>query len=553
MKHYIKKDSKDAIKEVARILELENEDIEIIFEKGEYIFSSDSYLNKEFYHLPCVRGNVSISFLIEKKRNLIFDGGGSLFLFQGRVTPFIIDRCENIVIKNLFIDFERPFFSQGDIVDVDGRNIKIRIDDNYPYRINDGKIEFYSDNYLSKGYETTCFIQEFNSEGTAPSYNGPTIVTKIGCGKEDKESQLVITDFTNGFISLYDNTGLYGFTKGNKIVICHEDRDNSGMHIFGSKDITVENFTLYQSGGFGITCTLTENIIFNRYMTVVREGSERILSINADSIHGFHCMGDILVKDCVFENMMDDGVNIHGLFYKVIDKTSNNTVLLKCMINAYGGINPFIPSKPLRFYKGKTFEIIQELNIVSSKMKVEEGYTYFEVKLDGDVQNEVIGGLSDNYSVNPKIHFDGVKIGNNRPRGILVQTPLKCIIENSIFYTSLYAIHVVSDSNVWYESGRVEDLLIRNNKFLTCNYNWGEYPIMITPEYEKSEEEPYCHRNIRIIDNYFESFTGGMVMADGVDGLVIKNNQYVLNEKYKKRFKDTELYKITNSRNVEIE
>ena len=40
------------------------------------------------------------------------------------------------------------------------------------------------------------------------------------------------------------------------------------------------------------------------------------------------------------------------------------------------------------------------------------------------------------------------------------------------------------------------NLIIRRNKFINCNYSWGEAPIGITPEYTPCEEAKYYHQNI---------------------------------------------------------
>ena len=49
--------------------------------------------------------------IIEKK-NITIDGNGSTVLVHGKMTPILLDRCENITIKNLIIDYACPTMSE---------------------------------------------------------------------------------------------------------------------------------------------------------------------------------------------------------------------------------------------------------------------------------------------------------------------------------------------------------------------------------------------------------------------------------------------------------
>ena len=53
--------------------------------------------------------------------------------------------------------------------------------------------------------------------------------------------------------------------------------------------------------------------------------------------------------------------------------------------------------------------------------------------------------------------------------GVLVTSRKPIVIENNAFCKlSMAPIYISCDANNWYESGRVEDVLIRNNKFYNC-------------------------------------------------------------------------------------
>ena len=48
--------------------------------------------------------------------NFHIDGGGSEFIFHGKMLPFIIEESTNIRVSDFSIDWEVPFFAQGTIV-----------------------------------------------------------------------------------------------------------------------------------------------------------------------------------------------------------------------------------------------------------------------------------------------------------------------------------------------------------------------------------------------------------------------------------------------------
>jgi hypothetical protein len=79
------------------------------------------------------------------------------------------------------------------------------------------------------------------------------------------------------------------------------------------------------------------------------------------------------------------------------------------------------------------------------------------------------------------------------------------------------------DAKSWYESGMVNDVTIRHNRFINC----GTPVIHIAPENEEIVLDNPVHRNIRIVDNKFR-FNGNPVLhAKSTQGLQVLNNDVV--------------------------
>lgn len=101
------------------------------------------------------------------------------------------------------------------------------------------------------------------------------------------------------------------------------------VHLTDSKDILLKGVTIHHAGGMGVIGEKTENIHIDGLQVVLRKGTERILTTTADATHFCNCKGQLLIENCVFENMLDDASNIHGSYVKVCDRLDSHTLLAK--------------------------------------------------------------------------------------------------------------------------------------------------------------------------------------------------------------------------------
>ena len=118
------------------------------------------------------------------------------------------------------------------------------------------------------------------------------------------------------------------------------------------------------------------------------------------------------------------------------------------------------------------------------------------------------------------------------PRGLLITTRGKVLVENNYINTSCAAIHISGDANYWFESGCVRDVTIRNNTFYRCgsikangkskNYN----VINIVPEIPTpSAKDGYYHKNITVIGNKFITAHPDVLKAVSTENLIFKDNE----------------------------
>ncbi|MDU0354209.1 right-handed parallel beta-helix repeat-containing protein [Paraglaciecola aquimarina] len=127
----------------------------------------------------------------------------------------------------------------------------------------------------------------------------------------------------------------------------------------------------------------------------------------------------------------------------------------------------------------------------------------------------------------PNLTFRDNIVRENRARGVLVTTKGKVIIENNYFNNQMHGILIEGDNKYWYESGAVEDVVIRNNKFVNVGFdNENRYPLYASPMLTKEQRigEGHYHRNIDFSNNYIKSINGAIIHAKSVTGLTISNN-----------------------------
>ena len=96
--------------------------IEFVFESGTYHFYPDYAVEKTLYisnHDEDVPKRIAFDF--SGWRKVKIRGEGAVFLFHTDILPFHLDRCHEILIEGITIDYERTGYSEGEIVELSGK------------------------------------------------------------------------------------------------------------------------------------------------------------------------------------------------------------------------------------------------------------------------------------------------------------------------------------------------------------------------------------------------------------------------------------------------
>jgi len=514
------------VQEALKVCKTKNNPV-LVFPKGRYDFWPQYAIEKTYYESNTTNNNPKCNgILLSQLNNLIIEGNGSSFIYHGTMQPFTIDGCKNISIKNVKIDWDFPLTGQGNVVDTATNYIDVKIDEKqYPYEIENGKIVF-----VGEGWKSGIWIimeYERNSHIIAPQTgDNPAL------GKDWQK--YTATRIGNGVVRMS-----YPFKRkpkpGNILIFRHSPRDHAAIFIQNSKDIKLRGLDIYHCAGLGILSQYTENLDFRNINWVPNAQKGRYFSGHDDGMHYSNCKGTIIVDSCRYAGLMDDPINIHGTYVKIIRKLASNKLLCRFMEPMSVGMVWARKGEQVGFINNKSLQTIGKATVTAFKAI---NVTDFEITFTSPIPGNVkTGNGLENLTWTPSATITNSSFESCRARGILVSTPKKVVIKNNVFSSSGSAILIAGDVNSWYESGAVTDVLIKGNKFLastmTSLYQFCEAIISIFPEVPVMNAQTPCyHRNIRLINNEFHVYDYPVLFAQSVDNLRFENNQLIRSREY---------------------
>ena len=474
----------------------------------------------------------NVGIVIENRTNLIIDGQGAELLFHGRMIPVAVTRSSGCTLRDLSIDFPNPQISQISIESVDtaAGTISYRPAPWVEYEINDGK-------FISKGEGWTnapCVGIAFEKDSRHIVYNTSDI--NIG---------------TTGIISHRD--GLITapwrderLKPGTVVAMRGYERPCPGVFIDDSRNITLENVKVHYAEGMGLIAQNTTNITLKGFGVCLRgDDDPRMFTTQADATHFSGCSGHISSTGGLYEGMMDDAINVHGTYLKLLRRIDDNTVEARYMHPQSYGFRWAVPGDTVATIRSSVMENIGGLLTVKSIEPIdaptEKGAKDFRITFNEpldpavDPANEVFG--IENLTATPSVYFADNIIRNNRARGALFSTPRKVVVEHNLFdHTSGSAILLCGDCNGWFETGACTDVTIRKNSFINALTNLFQFTnavISIYPEIPDLEgQTKYFHSNVTITDNLFNTFDAPLLYAKSVKGLTFMGNTVIRNNDF---------------------
>jgi hypothetical protein len=342
---------------------------------------------------------------------------------------------------------------------------------------------------------------------------------------------------------------------GNFLILRHSNRDHAGIFLYHSQDVRIREVEVYHTAGLGILSQYSENIALHGVKMIPNPAKNRYLSGHDDGFHFSNCRGQITVNHCEFAALMDDPINIHGTSVRVEELLDGKSIRCSFQHAQSVGLQWARPGERIGFIENVSLQTYAEGRVAACKVLNTE---LFEISFEGVLPADLaVGDALENLSWTPDAHICNNRFNSCRARGLLVSTPGKVVIENNHFESSGSAILIAGDANNWYESGAVQDVLIRNNVFaapcLTSLYQFSEAVISIYPEIPDPEASgEKFHRNICIQDNTFHLYDYPVLFAKSVDGLEFSGNQLIRSKRFSPFHPRKYGFSLVSCRKVEI-
>ena len=511
---------------------------------GKYDFYPDGAVHKEYYiSNHDQHADRAVGIAIEEFENLTIDGRGADLIFHGRMLPVSIVATEGCTLRNLSIDFATPHIAQAEIVKNEPEGITFRVAPWVnPVVTAEGAFAHTGDGWTHRPMwgiafepDTRHIVYTTADIGT-PVHQVEQIDERTFCATAWKDSRLKV---------------------GTVVAMRTYERPSPGVFVSHAVDTKLENVKVHYAEGMGLLAQMSEDITLDGFGVCLRgDDDPRYFTTQADATHFSGCKGKIRSVNGLYEGMMDDAINVHGTYLKVMERIDDHTLRARYMHGQAWGFDWGYAGDKVQFVRSRTMELVGDKFVtevaeitactdnsaktIGAQPFVLQGATHgtreFIIRFADALPEEI--GAAEGYGIEnltwtPEVYFAGNTIRNNRARGTLFSTPKRTVVEDNLFdHTSGTAILLCGDCNGWYETGACRDVLIRRNRFvnaLTSMFQFTNAVISIYPEIPAlGDQKAYFHGGdknaIRIVNNEFYTFDHPLLYAKSVDGLLWKGN-----------------------------
>ncbi len=471
-------------------------------------------------HSKACQDYLDIGFLIKDKENLTIDFNGATLVFHGRIQPFMLDNCKHVTLKNMKIDYDRPFYTQASVLECGKNRMKIKIDDGFRYRIEDASIVAISDAWEKKMNTFDCLLWLYDTEDAKSDY--PIILALFGNEIFPQENPPMpigqIYAKEEGDCVVLDGEFPECWTAGEniKLLITHEVRDKNTIQLIGGENIRIEHVQIIHGASMALTAMHTKNIYVDHFdMFNNHEGNGRYVTNNADGIHTYNCYGKIHIKNCTMEGLLDDTVNVHGNYLSADELYQDGSIYSE--LSSAGltkDIKLFMAGDRVAVFHQRTQEFKEYLTVKSIVPCADKkGYRVMFV----EDHHLALGDVYENVSAQPEILIENCVF--NRFRGTMrLQSRSKTVVRNCIFNNPSLSLLFSGDTTYWFEGSPANDYTVEG-----CEFHYADsYRIEGGGDVVYTEKAPYYHTNITVKNCRFDGKRA--LRLHHADKIIFKNN-----------------------------
>ncbi len=491
----------------------------IEFSQGRYEFWPMRAAQRTYFisnHDPVESRRVAIP--VEGAHRLVIDGRGSVFIFHGLILPFSINGSGSVTLRNFTIEYATPHVLETAVAGTGPGFVDLKMPAAKSYVIEDHRICLLAEDWK----QCAGSSQEFDAQTKAIAWH---TLANLEFDKTRAE------EISPGLVRVYGMPDTP--TAGNKLVLWNLDRPDPAIWVNESHDVLVSNVNVQSSLGMGFLAQRSQAIHLDGFRVILGSNSERYVTTVADAVHFSQCRGTIVVENGIYENMLDDGINVHGVYLRVTGRPALDTIVAEWPHPQTYGFTFAAPGEHIEFVRASTLERYGGgmVKSVSRNSDRQIQIRFTEVLPQKLKSGDVIANLD----WQPRVIYRNNIVRNNRCRGTIFKTTAGVLIEGNRFeHLSGPAVLLIADAIDWYESTPAQNVTIVRNEFVDQVSSYGVAPITIRPKVDAQKEGDFYNiANVVIRRNRFSEFQKPLMFASSVDGLIISDNIIELNQDFK--------------------
>jgi len=436
---------------------------------------------------------------IKEKKQITIDGNGATLLVHGKMTPLLFDRCEDITVKNLTIDYAVPTMTEFTIVENSGGDCILRMNPDCLFRVDGNQlcwlgepdkngIPYWEEYHLGRGRYFKLYDPQ--TEKCRDFQKSDLAFTSV----EQIDAQTVRVRLANP-----DAFFPAGHVMQTRSIV----RDQVGSLFQRCKNLRFENLRVKFMHGLGMVSQFCENVAFVDCDFTPAEG--RTIASTADFFQFSGCRGQLLIERCRARGAQDDHINVHGTHLRVVE-ADGQSMVVRFMHAESWGFQAFAAGDRLEFIRWDTLIPYAE-TVVTAFDRLND--TDIRLWLDRPLPETLVLGkdVVENVDWTPDLTVRNCDFGPTSGRGILCTTRGKVVIEQNRF-EKLWgpALLVEDDCNFWFESGCTREIIFRENEVIDCEYGhmWPETPVIrYSPKVMDEESTAFVHGKLVLTKNRF--------------------------------------------------
>lgn len=441
---------------------------------------------------------------LKDRKNIIIDGNGATLLVHGKMTPLLFDKCENITVKNLTIDYACPTMTEFRVISNDNGVCVLKINPDCRFRVDGNDLYWCGEEGLDGKlyWENKCNVQG----RYVKVYDPKTQMCRDFDRKQLTFQKIEQLDDTTLRVTLANKDA--DFCESNIFQTRSIVRDQTGSLFQRSKNLTFQNLRVMFMHGLGMVSQFCENVTYTNCDFSPKDG--RTIASTADFFQFSGCKGKLVIDSCKANGAQDDYINVHGTHLRIVEKNETG-IVVRFMHDESWGFQAFEAGDELEFIKWDTLIPYAKTKVMSFK-KLND--TDILLRLDRPLPELELGkDVVENITWTPDLHVKNCDFGPTAGRGILCTTRGEVIIENNRFFNLLGpALLIEDDCNFWFESGKTNEIIFRNNRIINCDYAgmWqGSPSIRYTPKVMDENSQNFVHGKLTLTGNHFEKAASG--------------------------------------------